>query len=577
LRRILIGLLVVVIVYVAWLAVTGVLAANKLSAAQSQIVQARSAMSAGNTAQTRQVIAQITKNTSSANDLVNSLPWKLTQHLPFVGPTATAVGRTTESVDIAASGAISPLADVVGKLSMGTLRDEQGRVDLKAVSEIEKPAVQAQALLQKSLAVADSAPTSGVFGPIETRVTQARNSLQEMLRTVSASATAAQVMPILLGGDGTQRFFVGFTSPAEARGTGGFLGTYGILKAKDGAVSLEKVGANSELKDFTKPVVELGPDYNAIYGLSSGLWSGMNISPHFPFAAKQWIEGWRRQTGEQLQGAISVDPAALSYIISQQGPVTLPNGAVLQENEVVPYLTNGIYFQFERDNNARKAFQVAIAKSATSSLTQTGTSPTKLIAALAKGASERRILVYSVDKEVEKALAPWPISGTIDNRAGPYAMLVVNNAAGNKADAYLDRSLTYQSVGCSKTQQKSRVDATLTNQIPATGSLPSVIDVRNDTFGRLNGHPRATRVTAEVLLPMNSVVTSVTVNGVAQEYPTVIEAGRSGVFLTIELPRGQAQTMSVEFLEPISTLHPRVIEQPLARPQTTIINWKPCT
>ena len=62
-----------------------------------------------------------------------------------------------------------------------------------------------------------------------------------------------------------------------------------------------------------------------------------NVSPNFPYAAQVWVAQWQAQSGQQLDGAITLDPTALSYLLRVTGPATLPDGTkVTPRNVVVP-------------------------------------------------------------------------------------------------------------------------------------------------------------------------------------------------------------------------------------------------
>ncbi|MBP7973043.1 MAG: DUF4012 domain-containing protein, partial [Candidatus Nanopelagicales bacterium] len=345
-------------------------------------------------------------------------------YAPLLGATIQTVSVTADSLNTAVQGSLKPLASTTEVVQSGKLRKPGGAVNLPVVESLRAPTAIAAESSSRALRDLDGAPIGDAIGPVRTQATRVQDELARLRDSTSAAATGAAVLPPMLGSKGTQRYFVAFTSPAEARGTGGFLGTYGILRAQKGSMTLERVGSNTDLKDFPKPVLDLGPDYKAINGNLSEVWSGMNLSPHFPFAAQQWIAGWKKQTGEQLQGAMALDPAALSYLVAATKPITLPDGRSLPADQVVSFISNGVYLEFDGRNEERKRFQVAVAKQAVQSVLKSGRSQ-QIAAPLARAASERRLLVYSTDPSVQKLLEQWPISGTVDTRPGPFAMAVL--------------------------------------------------------------------------------------------------------------------------------------------------------
>ena len=60
-------------------------------------------------------------------------------------------------------------------------------------------------------------------------------------------------------------------NPNEARGTGGFLGQYVILRADAGRITVEQVGSNSDLPTLPSTPPELGAQYiDALRGRARG-------------------------------------------------------------------------------------------------------------------------------------------------------------------------------------------------------------------------------------------------------------------------------------------------------------------
>ena len=560
--------------FALWLGITGAIAADSMQKAKSDIARAQAAVANQNDAQVRELVPAITGSTSSAHAMVSGPVWNTARRLPFVGATASALTDSITAVDIAAQGALLPLSAAIAQVRSGSLLDSDGSINLAQLSGLQRPMNAAAAAITEASALASAAPKTGVVDSVASETENVATQLTGLRHQILAVGEATEVLPSMLGRQDRQRYFVAFTSPAEARGTGGFLGTFGILNADKGKLSVERLGSNTELNDFTAPVVDLGEEYTRLYSNNSALWSGMNLSPHFPFAAKQWIEGWKRQTGEQLQGALAVDPATLSYLMGVTGPITLPDGEPLTSTDVVPFLANGVYQRFASDNAARKKFQVTVADRAINGLIAGEAHPQLILTAMARAASERRLLVYSADPTVQRVIEQWPLSGIVDTTPGPYAMLVVNNLAGNKADYFLDRSLTYRQVSCGSPRVDSQITAILTNNLPPSGNAPAVI-YRGDP-GAGVAKPLSTRVSAEILLPIGAGITSATLNGEEVPIASISEAGRPGTVFSLDLERAKPVTLLLNIREPVSVSEPRVPVQPLVRPQLTAVSRLSC-
>ena len=114
---------------------------------------------------------------------------------------------------------------------------------------------------------------------------------------------------------------------------------------------MRQLAPRSQLDDqqYDEMPLDFGPDYDALYGDDPATWAGANLSPHYPYAAQLWLKMWQDRTAERLDGVITTDPVTLSYLLEATGPVTLPDGRVIDADNVVPFTENEIYFLIEDD------------------------------------------------------------------------------------------------------------------------------------------------------------------------------------------------------------------------------------
>ncbi len=119
----------------------------------------------------------------------------------------------------------------------------------------------------------------------------------------------------MLGESGVKRYFVGFLNDAEARGIGGLPGAFAILTVDHGKLAFTHFESDSAL-DGISAKVDLGSDYAAAYGRDdpTDLYINSDVSPDFTDAAQIWASMWEQQSGEKVDGAIALDPTALSYL-----------------------------------------------------------------------------------------------------------------------------------------------------------------------------------------------------------------------------------------------------------------------
>ena len=164
--------------------------------------------------------------------------------VPIVAQHRTAVVELSES---GASGAAT-VADALADIDVESLRTVDGRIDLEAVAGLDEPAA-------PSPRSAHRPPGSGSMrcgrrgsctAPRSSSTTST-TSIDEHLPSIDNSLEAIRLAPDMLGADGPRRYLVLFTTPAESRGLGGFVGNYAELTVDDGRLSMTRFGRAEEL------------------------------------------------------------------------------------------------------------------------------------------------------------------------------------------------------------------------------------------------------------------------------------------------------------------------------------------
>ena len=255
----------------------------------------------------------------------------------------------------------------------------------------------------------------------------------------------------MLGGDGKRNYFLAFQSNNEARGTGGFFGSYGLASADDGKVaSTSSPRALSWTNRRTKRCRSTSArSTQALYGDDPATWAGANMSPHFPYAAQLWLKMWQDRTGERLDGVITTDPVTLSYLLEATGPVTLKDGREITADNVVEFTESEIYALYPLDDAARDAYLQQVSEAALDAVLSGTADPQRSGRGSRKGGG--RTSAAHLLRPQGRASDAWrrsSLGGVIPDDAAPFAGLATINGGGNKLDYYLGRDLDYQVLGC---------------------------------------------------------------------------------------------------------------------------------
>lgn len=546
---------------------------DHLELVRDALLQLRTVANTGDPATVAGSLREAEAQAAEARRLTSGFDWSLLERIPVAGDGATVVRVLSETA--------AELTDVLGdvrEIGAGLLSGATHSVtklrkllaDLDSAAPVLRSAV---TRLQDARSRLAATPASSNVTEVDEARTTVLREMDDLKGKLDAAATAATLLPAMLGRDGPRRYFLAFQTNAESRGTGGLVGAFGILEAEHGHVHVRQLASNAELPITPTPVADFGPDYLHRYGPgATRLLSVSNLSPHFPYAATIWTRLWERRTGQRLDGAIATDPVGLSYLLRLIGPVTLPSGEKVTADNVVD-LTERVAYARYQDQAERKQFLIGLAGTVSQAMTRSLSDPAKALPVLSQLVADHRLQIWSSRPDEQRLLAETPLSGELTTSPGPFAGLVVNNSAGGKLDYYLDRSVDYQLEPCYGGQRFSRVRITLRNDVPR-GTLPDYVT------GRLDNPDRPTAVGANRLwvslyAGVGARLYMVQMDGHATSVDEEKERSHPIYSKMVELPPRTSRTLEFTLVEPYSNRPPQVPVQPLARPQHTTITQSP--
>jgi hypothetical protein len=520
-----------------------------------------------------EVLGGIREHAAAARRATTTPVWGVAEKLPLVGPPLRTVRGLSVAADDLATGVLPEAVRLQRILASGQIV-HRDRVDLHRLSAATDLLGNVHRQLSRIHKGLSGLPGSTAVGRLDT----ARQRLSDQVASLSGSVSKAQATTRLLrpvlGASGPRSYFVAFQNNAEARGTGGLVGTFGILTADRGRITLHDFASDDTLPYTAAPVADFGSAFDRRYGpakSTQGL-ANSNLSAHFPYAAQIWVGLWERQTGRRLDGAIATDPVGLAHILEATGPVQLPDGKRLTASNTVELTESTLYASY--NNNERKRFLVQVAQSVAAALLNHHPDSVALLQALRQNADDGRLRVWSKDASIESALEEAGLAGEVPEGTGPFAYLVVNNSAGNKMDYYLGRSLTYELGPCEGGTRSSVVRIRLTNTAPAAG-LPALVALRSDDPEHPHP-PGSTQIWLSLYASSGARFTGGTLDGQRLLLSSTEERGHLVLGAQVELLPGQTREVDVRLLEPASKRSPVVPVQPLARPQTTKVLGRPC-
>jgi hypothetical protein len=572
------ALLIAGVAFGCWLGVQALDAKSSLAQARQSAQLAKDALVKGQTADATRWADDAHSQAQAAQAAAHSVPWNIVAAVPWLGSPFKSGQQMTDVVLDLTTEVLQPTARIGVSISPDRMLDN-GRVDIQLLrnEEPQLSKISADAARLDAAAKAISEPA------FVSRIRDARSALQrqtsEIAKVLENTALTARLAPSMMGADGPRTYFMGFQTNAEARGTGGLLGGFGILRFDNGTATVDTLAADTELKDASASL-DLGPEYADVYGFTNPFtdFRNSNLSSHFPYAAQIWQSMWAQRSGMTVDGVIAIDPVALSYILGAVGPVTIPDGEVITKDNVVELTESTAYRRFPTDQTARKQYLQDIATQVVKRMTGPVESPRQLLDALGKGISERRIAVWSSSPADQKLLEETPLAHVIPDDSAPYAEVVINNLGGNKLDYYLRRHIEYTADGCAGDTRKSIVVVQIMSIAPDK-SLPDYVSGLAGIAPQMPIQaPSGTMLTSvRLLATKNAKLLSVLSDGQKVPAFTNTERGHPSFEVQVAIPPGKWGELRFQLSEPTSPGAPRVPTQPLVDNISPVVKVPECT
>ena len=481
--------------------------------------------------------------------------WWLAQYLPVVGDDVRAVRVVSSATHDLTEGVVAPLAEA--GLTPDQFRPQGGRIP---IAPVERAAAVLDDAAPRVAAAEESArglTTSGLVGPLRRPVEELQSTLHDAARVTRTAAIAARVLPSMLGGDGDRTYLVAFQNNAEVRATGGMPGSLVPLSARDGRLRMGKSLTPDEFEGNRGKVRPTAAELT-LFGDKYFIGGRPTRNPDFPRNSELYSASWRATGREPIDGVITIDPVALSYLLAYTGPITLGDGQVLTQKNTVGLLLRDSYAKY--DYKQQDKFFADVAHTIFDRLIRADGSTRQLLDAITRGVDERRVAVWSAHPEEQRRLAGLAVANELPQDTGrPEIGFYVNGDKGDKLGFYLHADPVVTPTTCEGDQQEMTVEVTLRSSAPATG-LPDYV------FGRrLPGVPAPTMLDRVYLYaPAGGSVDALTVDG-KEVTPTRAQQGaRPVAATTLELGPGQTKQLRYAVTAPREEGPIRVLTTPLA-------------
>jgi hypothetical protein len=566
-------LAVAVVVFAAvWLAGKAVTIRAELTSASELLPKLKAELMSEDAASATGTLESLKFHTSAARTAAADPLWGLAGTLPWIGDNFQAATEISTGSDELVRLGAEPLVGLLKTTDWDQLIASGTSADLKPLVSAQPRLDAASYAIKATADRFDNIDTTNLLQQVSEPLLEAQKELGDLRGDVEAAADFAKLAPLMLGADEPRRYLLLVQNNAEVRATGGIPGALAVLTVSNGKFSLDSQASAGSLGTFS-PLVAVDSEQQSIYSTRLGKFmQDVNLTPDFPTAAATAQAMWEKRTGLRTDGVVSVDPVALSYILTATGPIHL------KESELAPSMTIGLPTELSGENVVRTllsdvyakiadtgqqdAYFASVAEEIFGALSTGGGDAKELVEGVARATGEHRIQLWSADQNHQAIINKYALSGAISGPSISPAQFGVyfNDGTGAKMDYYVKRTVQLVKECARDGYEQTTVRITSTNTAPADAgtSLPEYV-TGNGVFGI---PPGSVQTNIVAYGPAQATIETAQVNGQKKAFAPYVHSNRPVGVVAVRLAPGESQTVEFAFGKIVQHTEPDLVVTP---------------
>lgn len=242
----------------------------------------------------------------------------------------------------------------------------------------------------------------------------------------------------------SKQYLLVFQNSSELRATGGFIGTYGILKLDKGNIaSLFIEGIYYPDGQLAVNVIPPEPLKYITPNLGT---RDANWFFDFPTSAEKLIWFYKNTGGAEVDGVITFTPEVIKKMLDLTGPIDMPDyGVILDSGNFLELVQKEVEQDYDKKLNRPKQILSDLVPLLFEKLSKV--EKVKLFNVVIESLEMKDVLIYSRDTKVQNFLASKNWHGAIyretptDDTLFDYLAVVISNIGGWKTDLYTNTEI----------------------------------------------------------------------------------------------------------------------------------------
>lgn len=371
-------------------------------------------------------------------------------------------------------------------VALKDITPEQKRKILKTLYEAPPQLKGAQAEIDLATQSMEEVPDSFLLGPVKDAVQPLKENLPLLKSIIDQAVPLAETFPVIAGYPTEKTYLFLLQNNRELRPTGGFIGTYGIVKLKDGEISefttdniynIDNIGREKTNFTAPEPIIRYT-------GNTQWLMRDSNWSPDFPTTAQKAEEFYHAEGGpeNQIDGTIAVTPTLIESLLTLTGPIEA-DGITFSAENLFEELQYQVEFGYARAGISDADRKEVIGTLSTKLMDQLLAMPKSrfpdLWQTFIQNVEQKHILIYLKDPTVQELIIQENWAGEVKQTQADYLLVVDANLAALKTDSVMERKIEH-----SISEKDGEYIATTIVHYKNTGSFTN-ITTRYRTYTRM--------------------------------------------------------------------------------------------
>lgn len=437
----------------------------------------------------------INRDFKGSADLIASANTKLTEtksildkiviirHIPYLGLQLKAVDEVLiAGINLTSDGqkVVLLIEDITAPLknesvTYGSITADQKKEILAKIVASESLLKQVQTDIDAANQAINDIPANQLIKPLRDGIEPLRTNLPKIKELIDNALPLLNIIPKIAGFEEQNAYLFLLQNNSELRPTGGFIGTYGILKLQDGEIKSFDTDNVYNLDRSTQAVLKEPTPWPIAKYLEQKNWSlrDINWAPDFPTTAAKAIYMYDKENqiildlkksgkpiiGEKgveildvipyeknLNGVIAMNSGILGGLLKLTGPIVAGNMVFSEDNyqDQLELMVGKLYTDLDIPISERKGIIKQLADQILVKLMNVPTS--QLPDVLETGFSalrQKQIIIYSKDADIQKLVLERNWGGQVKKNDGDYVLVVDSNMAALKTDQYVKRTIKH--------------------------------------------------------------------------------------------------------------------------------------